>query len=284
MKKTVTVLIPKDEGVPRIHRLRPLHIVEPEINAIAKGLWARKLMQIAEITGNMTDNQYGGRKRRQAQSAVINKVLYYDINRTNMREAQYDDIDMRSNYDRELVRLVTTEAQVKLGLHSEDAKFMVDFVENQRWYVKTGFGISDECYEYENSAPMYGLGQGIAWSGPGWLLSSDTIAKCKANTCTGMEYKSPMNQNIQVKKSEDYFVDDTSCGCNSKDVNKPTIMHQAQHNSQKHSDYVEVTGGLVAADKSNFYHIQWEFSNGNKSPIANNDRETKTKTKNSKIK
>jgi len=39
---------------------------------------------------------------------------------------------------------------------------------------------------------------------------------------------------------------------------------------------VEVTGGLVAADKSNFYHIQWEFSNGNKRPIANNDRETLT--------
>ena len=247
--------------------------MEPEINAIAKALWARKLMQIAEKTGNMTDNQYGGRKCRQAQSAVINKVLYYDINRTNMSEAQYDDIDLRSNYDRELVRLVTTEAQVKLGMHKEDAKFMVDFVENQRWYVKTGFGISDECYEYENSTPMYGLGQGIAWSGPGWLLSSDTIAKCKENNCTGMEFKSPMNQDIKVKKSEDYFVDDTSCGCNSKEVNKPTIMHQAQHNSQKHSDYVEVTGGLIAADKSNFYHIKWKFSNGQKVPIDQDDQE-----------
>jgi len=37
-KKTVTVLIPKDEGVPKIHRLRPLHIVEPEINAISEGV------------------------------------------------------------------------------------------------------------------------------------------------------------------------------------------------------------------------------------------------------
>jgi len=73
-KVTVTVLIPKDPGTPKIHRLRPLHIVEPEINAIAKALWARKLMKKAERTGNMSDDQYGGRKNRQAQSAVLNRL------------------------------------------------------------------------------------------------------------------------------------------------------------------------------------------------------------------
>ena len=88
-------------------------------------------MRIAESSNNMTDYQYGGRKNHQAQSTVFNKILYYDINRLSMKEAQYDDIDMRSNYDRELVRLVTAEAQIKLGLHQNDAKFMVDFVESQ---------------------------------------------------------------------------------------------------------------------------------------------------------
>ena len=167
-KKTVTVLIPKDkERVPKIHRLRPLHIVEPEVNAIAKALWAKKLMRIAESTNNMADSQYGGRKYRQAQTAVLNKVLYYDINRTTMKEAIYNDIDMRSNYDRELARLVAAEARIKLGLHKRDANFMIKFVENQKWYVKTAFGVSEDSYTHEESNKMYGLGQGIAWSGPG---------------------------------------------------------------------------------------------------------------------
>ena len=73
-KKTVTVLIPKDEGILKIHRLRPLHIVEPEVTAMAKGLWAKKLSRLAETSGNITDDQYGGRKSRQAQSAVLNKL------------------------------------------------------------------------------------------------------------------------------------------------------------------------------------------------------------------
>ena len=128
-----------------------------EKHAFAKALWAKKLMKIAETTNNMTDNQYGGRKHRQAQSAVLNKILYYDVNRMSMREAQYDDIDMKSNYDRELVRLVSAEAQIKLGLHSTDAKFMVDFVESQQWSVQTKYGVSNEHYSYTEDQPMFGL-------------------------------------------------------------------------------------------------------------------------------
>jgi len=199
-KKTVTVLIPKDKGIPQIHRLRPLHIVEPEVNAIAKALWAKKLMKVAESNGNMTDDQFGGRKNRQAQSAVLNKLLYYDINRQSVAEAQYDDIDMRSNYDRELVRLVSAEARVKLGLHKDDAAFMVNFVENQQFHVKTKYGISDHHYSYDDNENLYGLGQGIAWSGPGWLMSSSTIAACKKKSCSGMEYVSPIDKNLKVKK------------------------------------------------------------------------------------
>jgi ribonuclease HI len=261
-KRTVTVLIPKDDGVPKIHRLRPLHIVEPEVNAIAKALWAKKLMRIAEKTQNMTDGQYGGRKNRQAQSAVLNKILYYDVNRMTMKEAQYDDIDMRSNYDRELARLVAAEARIKLGLHKSDASFMINFVEAQKWHVKTSFGISEESYSYQDEQPMYGLGQGIAWSGPGWLMSSDTVAKSKEFTCRGMRYTSPIDPSFGVEKNEDMFVDDTGCGCNTTKSPEVTIMEQAQINLQNHSDYVETTGGSIAADKSHYYHIKWILQHG----------------------
>jgi len=236
VKKTVTVLIPKDKGIPQIHRLRPLHIVEPEVNALAKALWAKKLMAVAESNGNMTNDQFGGRKNRQAQSAVLNKLLYYDINRQSMVEAQYDDIDMKSNYDRELVRLVSAEARVKLGLHKDDAKFMVNFVEKQQFHVKTKYGVSEKHYTYEENENLYGLGQGIAWSGPGWLLSSSTLAECKKKSCVGMVYTSPINKELEVKKDQDMFVDDMGCGCNkveektnnkSVSCNKPNIIYRS---------------------------------------------------------
>jgi len=64
-KVTVTVLIEKHPGNPYIHRTRPLHLVEPEVNAVAKMVWARNLMQEAETENKVSDNQYGGRKNRQ---------------------------------------------------------------------------------------------------------------------------------------------------------------------------------------------------------------------------
>lgn len=40
---TVTTLIPKDDGLPKIHRLRPIHIIESELQAITKSQWAKNL-------------------------------------------------------------------------------------------------------------------------------------------------------------------------------------------------------------------------------------------------
>ena len=33
---TITILIPKDDGLPKIHRLRPIHIIESKRQAITK--------------------------------------------------------------------------------------------------------------------------------------------------------------------------------------------------------------------------------------------------------
>ena len=188
-----------------------------------------------------------------------------------MIETEYDDIDMKSNYDRELARLVATEARVKLGMHKHDAQFLVNFVEHQKFYVKTAYGVSEKCYEYDEKNKLYGLGQGIAWSGPGWIASSDTLAKSKLNSCVGMKFESPISD-LTVQKQQDFFVDDTTSGCNQCGEKVKCVMDQAQVNLQKHSDYVEVTGGQVAADKSHYCHVKWEFRNGESVPV-NNDME-----------
>ena len=80
-KSTVTTLIEKDRGSPCIHRMREIHIIESEVHFISKVFYVKKMMLLAECNHLITDEQYGGRNRRQAQSAVINKVLYYNLSR-----------------------------------------------------------------------------------------------------------------------------------------------------------------------------------------------------------
>ena len=47
-KSTVTTLIEKDDGKPCIHRMRAIHIIESEVQFIAKLFYVRKLMRNAE--------------------------------------------------------------------------------------------------------------------------------------------------------------------------------------------------------------------------------------------
>ena len=89
--KTVTTLIGKDDGMPKIHRLRPIHLVEIEVQAIAKSQWSSKLINHAERKKLVTDGQFGWRASRQAQSAVISKVLAMDIN--NLYVKDYTSVD-----------------------------------------------------------------------------------------------------------------------------------------------------------------------------------------------
>ena len=259
-RKTITVLIEKHPGQPYIHRTRPLHLVEPEVNAVAKMFWARNLMQEAEREKKVTINQYGGRKNHQPISAVLNKIMYYNINAQLLKEAEYDNDDLRSNYDREMVDLVLAEAEIKHGMHPENTAFVRQFVKNQKFYIKTGLGISETPYTNTNEFPIYGMGQGIAWSGPAWIMASNTIAKSKKKTCVGFRFIDPLT-GLKVEKLEDFFVDDTAEGCNATEGGK-TIMQQASHNLQEHVNLVNVTGGDIALDKCDFYHIQFRFEEG----------------------
>ena len=57
-------------------------------------------MQFAESNGYITDEQYGGRKHRMAQSAVLNKIAYYNISHQTLTGCAFMDDDARACYDR----------------------------------------------------------------------------------------------------------------------------------------------------------------------------------------
>ena len=259
-KRTVTILIEKHEGKPYIHRTRPLHIVEPEVNAIAKLVWAKTLMKEAEMENKINEDQYGGRRGRQAQSAVLNKVMYYNINAQTLTETQYDDDDLRSNYDREMVHLVLTEAAVKHGMHETNTDFVRQFIKTQEFFIQTANGISQKGYKDEENYPLYGMGQGLAWSGPAWILMSNTICNAKKKSCKGMFFQDPLNGEV-IHKCQDMFVDDLASGTNYSSANV-TVMQQGRKNLQEHVNLVNVTGGDIALEKCWFYHVDWEFENG----------------------
>ena len=252
-RSTVTTLIEKDTGTPFIHRMRAIHIIEAEVQFLAKNLYVTKLLRNAEQQNLLTDEQYGGRSRRQAQSAVLNKVLYYNLSRQMLLPAAFMDDDARACYDRIVTSLNSLECR-KWGAPYKLAKFTNTFIENQAYSIRTAHGISNSTYSYSDDAPIQGSGQGIGWAGPRWLCSGDTCSRILAESKSGMSFSDP-TYSIKVRKQGDYFVDDTATGVtlNTLRADQRDIFEQLQDIEQLHSDVLFSLGHKLAIDKCSFY-------------------------------
>ena len=75
----LAILMEKDKGLPLIHRFRTIHLIESDLNFLMRLVWGKELMRWKESHRVINNNQYGGRKGIQAQSAALNKTLFLDV-------------------------------------------------------------------------------------------------------------------------------------------------------------------------------------------------------------
>ena len=255
-KKTITTVICKDDDTPYIHRLRPLHIVEAELQFFSKYQWSYKLINQAESLKNISPSQYGGRKNKQAQSSVINTIISFDLHRQLRQSFTFNDDDLRANYDRELAHYSAAETRSH-GLSYEAGNMLTKITSQQKFHIKTKNGISSTYYTYTNDNQIWGLGQGISWAGSCWQFTATSIENCLKKTCCGAVIQSP-NNSVTISPFLKFFIDDTTKICNwTRDL--PSILHQTNYNMQKHFNYVISTGGTLALDKCRFYYITFAF-------------------------
>ena len=255
-KQTVTTLICKDDNTPYIHRLRPIHIIEAELQFFSKFQWSKLLIHQAEKLHHISSSQFGGRKHHQAQSSVINTILLFDIHRQRRQSFTFNDDDLRANYDRELAHFTAAETRSH-GLTYEAGKLLVDITQQQKFYIKTKNGVSDSFYQFSHQEPVWGLGQGISWAGSCWQFTATTIEKCMQKTCKGAYLPNPSNT-ISIHPFLKFFIDDTTKVCNMSTPSR-SLLQQTQYNMQQHADFVFSTGGALALDKCRYYFNNYSF-------------------------
>ena len=269
--QVVTTLLEKEHRAPKIHRLRPITIVEAELNAISKSYWSKKLAAHIEHNHTMTENQYGGRKLHQAQSAVLNKLLYYNYQFLMSEDAAWVDKDARNCFDRLLPQLTTLQSECH-GADRSSTTFMLGSLRRQRIKLKTGYGVTPTYYSYTKTNPIFGTGQGMGWSLLACNTNLNVVNNCMEKHCKGMRYFSPDKQ-IQVNTIGDCFVDDTEHGVNVQpDISPSELLQHIQTNDQKHTFYWHVTGGRIAIDKCSWYYLSFDLSKGIPYPIETNDQ------------
>jgi hypothetical protein len=98
--RVTDIMLEKDAGNPRCHRLRILALFEGDFNQAKRILLARKLSNHAEDNNLVPTMQFGSRPGKKCHSAVIQKVLSHDIVRLTKQTAAFMENEAIGCYDR----------------------------------------------------------------------------------------------------------------------------------------------------------------------------------------
>ena len=166
--KSVTVMIEKDIGVPKIHRIRVIHLYEADYNLFLKLQWGSRLVKHGEKHKGLNDQNFGSRKDRTAMDPVLLKQLSYDLSRQSHTNLATFDNDASACYDRIIMALAMLAAR-RLRMPRNAVQTHAEALRMMRYYVKTVHGISEDCYKGTVFEPLFGTGQGSGASPAAWL-------------------------------------------------------------------------------------------------------------------
>ena len=210
---------------PRLDKLRVIHLLEADYNFVLKLIWGRRLMRRAHENRLLSGTQHA-RPGHMAQSAVLSKVLSYDLIRLAKKVAASMDNDAAGCYD----KIVPPHRNVccrRIGLPKSAARMLATVLNNTVYCLRTGHGESARTYYSDQTRRILGTGQGSGASPCIWSAILDTILWSIAQKYMLFKLNGPTGKTIS--KLGDAYVDDTA------------LMYVAQESGTKAEGRKEVS-------------------------------------------
>ena len=257
------VLIEKDAGKPRIHRLRIIHLFEADFNFFLKLQWGHRLVRQAVSLDLLHDSQHGSVPRRTTMDPIMLTQLTSDLCRILKHDLARFDNDASACYDRIIVALGMLAAR-RCGMPTNAIRLHAESLQFMRYTVKTMYGVSADNYHGTAFEPLFGTGQGSGASPAVWLSlvvlllhSFDRIIPHRMNF-------SPISGARDHSRASDAFVDDTSVGFTSAcdDVSYSNLISQLQAVAQTWEKLLSLSGGKLNLSKCSWYVLRWEWQSG----------------------
>ena len=207
--QSVNIMIEKDEGQPKINRLRIIHLFEADFNFLLKLLWGSRLVHRAAAHGLLNQGQYGSVPGRTAIELVMLQQLSNDICRTQKVNIIRFENDASACYDRILVHLGLMAAR-RCGMPENAVVLHGETLQNMQYKVKTIHGVSDAAYHGTLAEPLFGTGQGSGASPAVWLTLVVILMNTLERIITERIYFASPDTSYKHSRILDAFVDDTS--------------------------------------------------------------------------
>ncbi|KAI2498581.1 hypothetical protein MHU86_15925 [Fragilaria crotonensis] len=257
------VLIEKDPGIPKLNRLRIIHLFEADLNFFLKIQWGHRLVRRAFDLDLIHKGQHGSVPTRTAIDPVMLTQLTTDLCRILKHNILRFDNDASACYDRIIVALGMLAAQ-RCGMPTNAIKIHSDVLRSMQYTVKTSHGVSEGNYQGTALEPLFGTGQGSGASPSVWLTLSmvmlNTLEKLVPERMTFKSFTGSRSHSRMV----DAFVDDTSLcltspsGTSSLDE----LITRLQTIAQTWEHILYLSGGKLNLSKCSWYAMFWEWKNG----------------------
>ena len=270
----LNVMIEKDQGEPKLNRLRIIHLFEADFNFFLKLQWGHRLVRRAIDLDLLHDGQHGSISGRMSLNPIMLTQLTTDLCRLLKHDFVRFDNNTSACYDRIIIALAMLAAR-KCGMPDHAVQAHADALFFMQYAVKTIYGISEENYQGTVFAPLFGTGQGSGGSPVSWLTlvvillqTLDRIIPDRIN------FSSPKGD-ISHTRLSDAFVDDTylEFTSSSDTATFESLVPRLQHIAQTWEHLLFLSGGKLNLSTCSWYVLRWEWKQGRPvlRPIFPND-------------
>lgn len=273
-RKVINVMLQKDRGNPRIHRLRVIHIYEADYNLLLAVKW-RQALHHAEDNNLLNKSLYGSRPGRSAHEPALIEVLQNEIYRMSMKSGVNFDLDATSCYDRILSNLASICCR-RIGMHKQATLLNASTLEQAKYHIKTSLGISCTWYQHSEQQPIHGTGQGSGNSPTIWCFVCSALfdaLEAQAHGAVFTDYAKTTKEKLYITG----FVDDCTQRINMFEADtQPTtqqLLSLMQKDAQLWNDLLWASGGALEQPKCSFHLIQTSW-NADGQPFLTGDTQS----------
>jgi hypothetical protein len=258
----INVLIEKDPGHPRIHRLRIIHLFEADLIFFLKLVqWGHRLVRRSLELDLLHDGQHGSIPCRSALDPIMLTQLTADLCRILKQDLARFDNDATACYDRIIVALGMLAAR-KCGMPANAIRTHADAL--VKYKVKTIHGVSSDDYHGTAFAPLFGTGQGSVASPAVWLTLVVILLQTLDRLIPDRMTFQPIIGSYTHSRLTYAFVDDTSMcfTSNSDTMTLETMVSRLQTIAQTWEHLLFLSGCKLNLGKCSWYVLRWAWEKG----------------------
>jgi hypothetical protein len=246
-QQVANLMLEKDFGIPKIHRLRIIHLYEADLNLLLGIYFARTLVSHIEEHNGFNIGCYGNRPGLSAHEPVLVEELQNSISYLSRTNQIGTDFDATACYDRIPPNLANLTSRSN-GMTENLCIVHGATLDNMSYSLLTALGLSDQQYSNTPVSRVYGTGQGSTYSPPGWGQIVSKLFDAHGKRANGAKFQSPDGNHCLFLHMLG-FVDDIKNHVN--DMMEPEassvscLINRMAEDSQLWSDLLHTAGGAL---------------------------------------